>query len=180
LKSVENSAKLWLKESLVNKALLEMRKTSKADTLIGVCQAIRAEGTISDTHIGLLEASFGAERVQKALEALKESRIKKYVFQPSKRIVWIVVGKERDYLVMPLIDYCSCDDFYYQFDHGHVCYHIIAQKLAEATDQFDLYEDEDKLYDVLIQEWKTIPDEPQPSKKKKLEQTEQADAEDTV
>jgi len=142
-----------------------MEKASKANTLIGICQAIRAEGAISDTHIGLLETSFGAERVQKALDALNDSRIKKYVFQPSGRIVWIVVGKERDYLVMPAIDYCSCDDFYYQFDHGHICYHIIAQKLAESLGRFDLFEDDDKFFDVLIQEWKQ-PEEHPPSKKK--------------
>jgi len=148
-----------------------MEKASKANMLIGICQAIRAEGAISDTHIGLLETSFGAERVQKALDALNESRIKKYVFQPSGRIVWIVVGKERDYLVMPAIDYCSCDDFYYQFDHGHICYHIIAQKLAESLGHFDLFEDDDKFFDVLIREWKQ-PEEHPPSKEKTLTEHE--------
>ncbi len=142
----------------------KMEKASKAHKLIGICQAIRVEGTISDTHIGLLEDSFGAERVQKALDALEDSRIKKYVFQPSGRIVWIVVGKERDYLVMPAIDYCSCDDFYYQFDHGHICYHIIAQKLAEATGRFDQFEDDDDFFDILIREWKE-PEEPSAKKK---------------
>ena len=141
-----------------------MEKASKAHKLIGICQAIRVEGTISDTHIGLLETSFGAERVQKALDALNDSRIKKYVFQPSGRIVWIVVGKERDYLVMPAIDYCSCDDFYYQFDHGHICYHIIAQKLAESTGHFDQFEDDDNFFDILIREWKE-PEEPSAKKK---------------
>jgi len=144
-----------------------MDKASEADALKGICQAICAEGTVSDTHIGLLEAKFG-QRVQKALEALSESRIKKYVFQPSGRVVWIVVGKERDYLIMPSIDYCSCDDFYYQFDHGHICYHIIAQKLAEATGQFDKFEDDDQFFDILIREWKA-PEERPPSKKKELE-----------
>jgi predicted nucleic acid-binding Zn finger protein len=142
-----------------------MEKASKAHKLIGICQAIRAEGAISDTHIGLLEASFGAERVQKALDALNDSRIKRYVFQPSGRIVWIVVGKERDYLVMPVIDYCSCDDFYYQFDHGHICYHIIAQKLAESTGRFDQFEDDDAFFDILIREWKEPEEQPPPKKK---------------
>lgn len=142
-----------------------MDKQSEADSIEGVCQAIRAEGGVSDTHIGLLEARFGSQRVQKALEALNDSRVKKYVFQPSGRIVWIVVGKERDYLVMPSTGYCSCDDFYYQFDHGHVCYHVIAQKLAEATDHFDLFEDDDQFFDILIKEWKA-PEEHPPSKKK--------------
>jgi len=35
-----------------------------------------------------------------------------------------------------------------------LCYHIIAQKLAEATNQFDLIEDDDQLFDILIKEWK--------------------------
>lgn len=148
-----------------------MEKTSEANTLDSICQTIRAEGDVSDSHVAELVDRFG-QRADKALEALNESRIKKYVFQPSGRIVWIVVGKERDYLVMPSIGYCSCDDFYYQFDHGHICYHIIAQKLAEATGRFDLFEDDDQFYDILIREWKA-PEE-QPPKKK----TE--DSDDTV
>ena len=149
-----------------------MEKASEASTLDSICQTIRVEGDVSDKHVAELVDTFG-QRADKALEAFNESRIKKYVFQPSGRIVWIVVGKERDYLVMPSIGYCSCDDFYYQFDHGHICYHIIAQKLAEATGRFDLFEDDDQLYDILIKEWKA-PEE-QPVKKKKAE-----DSEDTV
>jgi len=148
------------------------KKASEADVLEDICEAIRVEGGVSDTHVGMLEATFG-QRIHKAFAALNESRIKKYVFSPSGRVVWIVVGKNRDYLVMPAIHYCSCDDFYYQFDHGHVCYHIIAQKLAEATGGFDLFEDDDQFYDVLIREWKAL--EEQPPKKKKTE-----DNEDTV
>jgi len=149
-----------------------MEKTSEANTLDSICQTIRVEGEVTDSHVAELVDRFG-QRADKALEAFNESRIKKYVFQPSGRIVWIVVGKERDYLVMPSIGYCSCDDFYYQFDHGHICYHIIAQKLAEATGRFDYFEDDDQFYDVLIREWKA-PEEQQP-KEKKLE-----DSEDTV
>ncbi len=149
-----------------------MEKTSEASTLDSICQTIRVEGDVSDSHVAELVDKFG-QRADKALEALNESRIKKYVFQPSGRIVWIVVGKERDYLVMPSIGYCSCDDFYYQFDHGHVCYHIIAQKLAEATGRFDFFEDDDQFYDILIREWKAF--EERPAKKTKTE-----DSEDTV
>jgi len=144
-------------------------KTSEANVLDSICQTIRAEGTVSDAHVSRLVERF-SQRASKALEALNESRIKKYVFKPSGRVVWIVVGKERDYLVMPTIDYCSCDDFYYQFDHGHVCYHIIAQKLAEATGRFDLFEDDDQFFDILIQEWKAL--EEQPAKKKEEENGE--------
>jgi predicted nucleic acid-binding Zn finger protein len=142
-----------------------MRDKSEAEALEAVCTDMRLQGTMSNAHVNTLVTRFG-QRVNKALEALGESRIKKYVFQPSGRVVWIVVGKERDYLVMPASDYCSCDDFYYQFDHGHLCYHIIAQKLAESLGRFDLFEDDDDFFDILIKEWKQ-PEEHPPSKRKK-------------
>jgi len=130
-----------------------MKKRLEADVLEGICKTLDLEGQVSEVHVARLSEAFG-QRAAKALEALKEGRIKKYVFKPSGRVVWIVVGKRRDYLVMPAIDYCSCYDFYFQFDRGHVCYHIIAQKLAEATGRFDAFEDDDQFYDVLIKEWK--------------------------
>ena len=128
---------------------------SELEALNGVCKEIHAEGEVTESHKGRLFAVFGP-RFMKAWEALEQGRVKKYVFKPSGRIVWIVVGKERDYLVMPAADFCSCEDFYFKFDRGHLCYHIIAQKLAEATGQFDLIEDFDSLYEILIKEWKRI------------------------
>jgi len=130
-----------------------MKKKPEADVLEEICKTVKSEGKVSESHVSRLSEAFG-QRVAKALEALNEGRIKKYVFKPSGRVVWIVVGKRRDYLVMPAIDYCSCYDFYFQFDRGHVCYHIIAQKLAEATGRFDDFEDDDQFYNVLIKEWK--------------------------
>jgi len=153
-----------------------MKEKSEAEVLEAVCCNIRAEGTVSTIHVNALITKFG-QRVSKALEALSESRVKKYVFQPSGRIVWIVVGKERDYLVMPASDYCSCDDFYYQFDHGHLCYHIIAQKLAEATGRFDLFEDDDGFFNILIREWKQ-PEEHAPPKKKRKTADEDSESSD--
>jgi len=126
---------------------------SEVEMLEKVCKEVQEKGQISDAHINKLSSTFG-QRLEKALEALEERRVKRYVFQPSGRIVWIVVGKEREYLVMPAAEYCTCDDFYFQFHQGHLCYHIIAQKLAEATSQFDLIEDDDQLFDILIKEWK--------------------------
>ena len=75
---------------------------------------------------------------------------------------------------MPAADFCSCDDFYYNImdRKAHLCYHLIAQKLAEATDRFDLFEDDDQFYDILIREWKTTEEQP---RKKKTE-----DSDDTV
>ena len=118
-----------------------------------ICRQIQAKRQVTDAHLTRLSLAFGS-RFDRAWEALREGRIKRYVFKPSGRTIWIVVGKQRDYLVMPDAEFCSCEDFYFKFDKGHLCYHIIAQKLAEATNQFDLIEDDDGFYDVLIREWK--------------------------
>ncbi|RLI47275.1 hypothetical protein DRO69_01080 [Candidatus Bathyarchaeota archaeon] len=132
-----------------------MKKSSDVNKLKEICIEIEKEGQITGIHLTRLSAAFGP-RFAKAWDAIKERRIKKYVFKPSGRIVWIVVGKEREYLVMPAAEFCSCEDFYFQFDKGHFCYHIIAQKLAEASGRFDLIEEEDYFYEVLIKEWKTV------------------------
>ncbi len=132
-----------------------MKKTPDIDMLRDICKEVETRGQVTATHLTRLSAIF-TSRFAKAWETVKERRIKKYVFKPSGRVVWIVVGKEREYLVMPAADFCSCEDFYFQFDKGHLCYHIIAQKLAEAASRFDLIEEEDSFYEVLIREWKAI------------------------
>jgi predicted nucleic acid-binding Zn finger protein len=72
--------------------------------------------------------------------------------------MWIVVGKSRDYLLLPAADFCSCNDFYFRVmdREVHLCYHLITQKLAEALGWYDTVEEEDKLYDPLMKEWKIV------------------------
>jgi predicted nucleic acid-binding Zn finger protein len=45
---------------------------------------------------------------------VKEKRVKKYIFKPSNRVRWIVVGRTRDYIVLPSVGYCSCEDFFFR------------------------------------------------------------------
>jgi len=120
-----------------------------------VCEDAAAEKRIKDSDLNTLSAAVG-HRFEKALEAVKDKRVKKYTFKPSNRVVWIVVGKERDYLIMAAADFCTCDDFYFRvMDRQiHLCYHLIAQKIAESTENYASYEEEDELYDVLMEEWK--------------------------
>ncbi len=132
-----------------------MKAGSEARVLREVCNKIAKVGKITDEQFSKLSEVFGA-RFEKAWRVVREGRVKKYIFKPSGRVVWIVVGKGRDYLVMPRADFCSCEDFYFQFDKGHLCYHIIAQKLAEATGSFDLIVEEDSFYDIFLEEWKAV------------------------
>jgi hypothetical protein len=37
-----------------------------------------------------------------------------------------------------------------------ICYHLIAQKLADNLEEYDLIEEEDRLYDCLMEEWKKV------------------------
>ena len=132
-----------------------MAEDSETDLLISVCKEAKAEGKLTGKSLTRLYEVFG-QRFTRAFEALNEGRVKKYVFKPSGRVVWIVVGKERDYLLLPDVEFCTCDDFYFRvLDRKiHLCYHLIAQKLAKNLDWFELVKEHDDLYDSLMDEWK--------------------------
>lgn len=122
-----------------------------------VCKEAKKEGKLTGKNLTKLYEVFG-QRFTKAFEALKENRVKKYAFKPSGRVVWIVVGKERDYLIMPEAEFCTCDDFYFRVldKQVHLCYHLIAQKLAKNLEWYESIEDHDEIYDALMNEWKNL------------------------
>ena len=128
---------------------------TEIDTLNAICRQAKAEGKLSGKNLTGLYDLFG-QRFTKALEALKENRVKKYTFKPSNRVVWIVVGRERDYLIMAEADFCSCDDFYFRVldKKIHLCYHLLAQKIARNLGWFAPIEENDELYECLMNEWK--------------------------
>ena len=134
-----------------------MEKPSEVELLEQVCKKAKTEGRLDGSRLNLLYETFGM-RFTKAWEALKEGRIKKYVFKPSNRVVWIVVGKERDYLIIASADFCTCDDFYFRVldQRIHLCYHLIAQKIAEVLEWYDKIEEHDDLYNSLMNEWKKV------------------------
>jgi predicted nucleic acid-binding Zn finger protein len=132
-----------------------MTENSEIDALSATCHEAKAKGKLSGKNLNILYELFG-QRFTKALDALKENRVKKYIFRPSGRIVWIVVGRERDYLLMPEAEFCTCDDFYFRvLDRKiHLCYHLIAQKIAYNLSWFATFEENDELYESLMNEWK--------------------------
>lgn len=134
-----------------------MDKNSEIDLLNTVCKEAKAEDKLTGRNLTKLYEIFG-QRFTKAFEALKENRVKKYLFKPSGKIVWIVVGRERDYLIMPQAEFCTCDDFYFRvLDREiHLCYHLIAQKIADALGWFEKIEDSDELYETLMKEWENL------------------------
>lgn len=132
-----------------------MNENSEDNLLNAVCKEAKKEKKLTGKNLTKLYETFG-QRFTNAFQALKENRVKKYVFKPSGRIVWIVVGKERDYLLMPEAEFCTCDDFYFRVldREVHLCYHLIAQKIANILKWYENIEERDELYDSLMKEWK--------------------------
>ncbi len=128
---------------------------NEIDTLNAICRSAKKEDKLSGKNLTELFDLFG-QRFTKALEALKENRVKKYVFRPSNRIVWIVVGRERDYLIIAEAEFCTCDDFYFRVldKKIHLCYHLIAQKIARNLNWYEVIEETDEIYPSLMNEWK--------------------------
>ena len=134
-----------------------MNKPSEIKLLRSVCEDAKQKGKITGTHLSRLNDVFG-HRFVNSWNTVKERRVKKYTFRPSGRTVWIVVGRKMEYLVMPAADFCSCDDFYYHVMDGvaHLCYHLIAQKIANSLGWYDLIKERDDHYDALMAEWKKV------------------------
>ena len=132
-----------------------MVENSEIETLNDICKEAKVQGKLLGKNLTDLYDLFG-QRFTKALEALKENRVKKYIFRPSGKTVWIVVGRERDYLLMPEAEFCTCDDFYFRVldKKVHMCYHLLTQKIAQNLGWFDLIEENDECYDMLMNEWK--------------------------
>ncbi|MCS6769434.1 MAG: SWIM zinc finger family protein [Candidatus Caldarchaeum sp.] len=92
---------------------------------------------------------------EEAYDCVKEMRVKKYVFKPSGRVRWVVVGRTRDYLALPSVGYCSCEDFFFRvMSHEKpMCYHVVAVKLAQITEKYDVIEESDEWHWRLMREW---------------------------
>ena len=134
-----------------------MKIPKEIKVLEKVCEEAKSRGELTEDQLTQLSDAFGP-RFTKAWDTIKEKRVKKYVFSPSGRIVWIVVGREREYQIMPAAGFCSCDDFYFRVmdREAHICYHLIAQKIADVLELYDKVEEEDRLYDCLMEEWKKV------------------------
>lgn len=91
-----------------------------------------------------------------AMKSVEKRKVKKYVFSPSGEEAWIVVGRKKEYLVMPRANFCSCDDFFFKVMDNvrSYCYHILAVRLARRTGKFEVVEEEDKFYPKFVNEWK--------------------------
>lgn len=110
---------------------------------------LRDRGVTRECEEKLIQA-FG-ERGRKAIKTVVSKRVKKYILQPSNRVRWIIVGREEEYLVIPLV-YCSCKDFFFYVMTGeaYACYHLLAQRIAELSGLFSEVRESDEIYDRVV------------------------------
>lgn len=96
-----------------------------------------------------------AQLYEEAMEAVEKMLVKRYIFKPSGRVVWVVVGKNRDYLILLKAGYCSCDDFYFRvLSHEKpMCYHLLATKIAYEIGRYEEIHEDDSWYRRLMAEW---------------------------
>jgi predicted nucleic acid-binding Zn finger protein len=150
---------MFLSKQYLSGGSMVRKKGSEEKLLNEICQEAKLTGRITDDRIAQLTAVFG-KRFENGWEAFQGNRVKRYLFKPSGREIWIVVGKERDYQVIPSVGFCSCDDFYFRVvgegRETHFCYHLIAQRLAEAMGRYDMIEESDDLYETLMSEWRNM------------------------
>lgn len=79
------------------------------------------------------------KRFVRALRSVEEGRVTKYTFHPSETVRWSVRGSRREYLVIPEI-FCTCRSFYHEVvidGDSSMCYHLLAQRIAELRQEYD-------------------------------------------
>ena len=120
-----------------------------------ILRDLRISKEISRHNWQRLRQIFG-DRFDKAWKLVTDKRIKKYIFKPSNRTLWIAIGQDAEYLIYPNAGYCSCSDFYFRvLDHEKAyCYHLLAQKIAETLNYFDIIVEDDEAYTPLLEIWK--------------------------
>ncbi len=120
-----------------------------------ICETVLKTGRLPSRDI-LESYPIFQKRFEKAVETVERRSVSKYTFFPSGRVVWTVKGKSGEYQVIPETNFCSCDDFYFRVMgyKRQVCYHMMAQKVANSLKMFNQYELRDHEYDHITEKWR--------------------------
>ena len=87
----------------------------------------------------------------KIKSVVDEKRIKLHRFNPSKREIWTVVGKEKEHWIDPNSNFCSCAGYYFgMIKNNSPCYHLESVSLAKKENKFEIIEFVDDEYESFI------------------------------
>ena len=122
------------------------------DLLFDISLMAKKKGVIDEELLNFIERIF-PDKVDKVLKVIKRS-ITKYTFNPSRRVVWIALGENDEYLLYPKL-YCSCQDFYKAVviqRRRSFCKHLLAQVICEFLPDFKESELEDDKFNDFIED----------------------------
>jgi predicted nucleic acid-binding Zn finger protein len=106
------------------------------DLLFDISLIAEKKSAIDEELTNFIDKVF-PDKVDKVLKVIKRG-ISKYTFYPSKRVVWIALGENDEYLLYPKL-YCSCQDFYKAVviqRKRSFCKHLLAQVICEFLPDF--------------------------------------------
>tara|TARA_Y100000590_G_scaffold69858_1_gene76240 strand:+ start:570 stop:872 length:303 start_codon:yes stop_codon:yes gene_type:complete len=88
---------------------------------------------------------------EKIKSAIDQRRIKLHLFNPSKREIWTIVGKEKEHWIDPNSNFCSCSGYYFgMIKNNTPCYHLESVHLAKKENKFEIIEFVDDEYESFI------------------------------
>ncbi len=120
------------------------------DLLFDISLMAKKKGVIDEELLNFIATVF-PDKVDKVLKVIKRG-ITKYTFNPSRRVVWIALGENDEYLMYPKL-YCSCQDFYKAVviqRRRSFCKHLFAQVICEFLPDFKESELEDDKFNDFI------------------------------
>ena len=91
---------------------MSLRK-KESSVLYEICVELHSKGKISKNE-NIKSLQIFGNRFKEAINLVNKRRIKKYIFKPSKRAIWIVQGRKKEYQIFPETNFCSCDDYYFR------------------------------------------------------------------
>lgn len=129
-------------------------KLDEDSALRQISQDLRRTRALTEEQKQSLSKIF-EKRLPPALALVEARNVSSYRFKPSGRTVWIVKGRKGDYQVMPESMFCTCDDYYFRVmdNKKQLCYHLVAQQIAEALGQFSVSDLSDSHYAEVAAKW---------------------------
>jgi len=129
--------------------------SSENELIERACDELESRRELSPRLRDSLQVLFG-DRFTNGWELANSKKVRRYEFSPSGRVVWAVQGRKGEYQVIPDIPFCYCDDYYFRvMDRKRgLCYHIIAQRIAAALDQFEHIAKKDSEYSFVTARWR--------------------------
>ncbi len=132
-------------------------KPVEVNVLRQISQDLRRTHLLTQSQKQILSKVF-EKRLPQALAIVEAGKVANYRFNPSGRTVWIVKGRKGEYQVMPDSMFCTCDDYYFRVmdKKKQLCYHLVAQQIADGLGKFVESDLADSKYSEVTSRWNAL------------------------